>query len=469
MKTYDLYINGQWTKSSNDRVIQVENPATKEIVACVPRGNAEDVDKAVLAARSAQADWAAKPVKERADLMRKLADVIESKHDELCLVISNEMGIPLKHALGYHVNGASREARFFADMAENFQYEIPMEGGAVLREPVGVVAGITPWNYPLDQATYKLFPAIVSGNTVVLKPSQNAPTCCLILAECFDEAGFPAGVFNVVTGVAGEVGNALATHKEVDVVSFTGSTSGGIEVGKLALNTVKKIALELGGKSPLIVLEGGDLEAAVEHVCSDAFMNTGQTCCAYTRFLIHESLKEKAEELLKAEAAKYITGDPLDENTEVGPVVSEKAWIKVKGYIEKGIAEGARLIAGEVPENCDNGYYIKPAVFMDVTNDMTIAQEEIFGPVLSVITFKDDDEAVAIGNDTQYGLASGVYGPAERAMAVAKRLKAGNCSVNGAGGSLAYPFGGYKMSGIGRELGTFGFEEFLEIKSVFFA
>lgn len=468
MKTYDLYINGQWVKSSSGDIIKVENPATKEIVACVPRGNAEDVDLAVNAARAAQADWAAAPLSERVALMRKLADVIESKHDELCEAISSEMGIPLKHALGYHVAGASNEARYFADMAENFEYEEVKSNGVIRREPVGVVAGITPWNYPLDQATYKLFPAIVSGNTVVLKPSQNAPTCCLILAQCFEEAGFPAGVFNVVTGVAGEVGNALATHKEVDVVSFTGSTSGGIEVGKLALGTVKKIALELGGKSPLIVLDGGDLEAAVAHVCSDAFMNSGQTCCAYTRFLIHESLKEKAEELLKAEAAKYIVGDPLDENTEVGPLVSEKAWTKVKGYIEKGVAEGARLIAGEIPENCDNGYYVKPAIFMDVDNSMTIAQEEIFGPVLSVITFKDDAEAVEIANDTPYGLASGVYGPQERALEVAKKIKAGNCSVNGAGGGLDFPFGGYKMSGIGRELGRFGFEEFLEIKSMFF-
>lgn len=468
MKTYDLYINGQWVKSENDKMIQVENPATKEIVSQVPRGNAADVDKAVMAARAAQEAWAAMPREERVALMRKLADVIESKQDELCQVITSEMGIPLKHALGYHVGGASREARFFADMAEKYEYEEVKANGVIRREPAGVVAGITPWNYPLDQATYKLFPAIVSGNTVVLKPSQNAPTCCLILAQCFEEAGFPAGVFNVVTGVAGEVGDALATHKEVDVVSFTGSTKGGIEVGKLALDSVKKIALELGGKSPLVVLEGGDIEAAVAHVCSDAFMNTGQTCCAYTRFLVHESLKEEAEELLKTEAAKYITGNPLDEATEVGPVVSEKAWNKVKGYIEKGIAEGARLIAGEVPSDCENGYYIKPCVFMDVDNKMTIAQEEIFGPVLSVIAFKDDEEAVAIANDTPYGLASGVYGPQERALAVARKIKAGNCSVNGAGGSLDFPFGGYKMSGIGRELGTMGFEEFLEVKSLFF-
>lgn len=466
MKKYQLFIDGKWVSSTGDKWIEVENPATKEIVGAVPRGNEADVDKAVAAAKAASESWAAKTPHERAEYLRRLADVIEKRKDDLCLTISNELGIPLKYAFDYHVGGAVREARYFADMAENYEYEQKTDCGMIRREPFGVVAGITPWNYPLDQATFKLFAAMAAGNTVVLKPSQNAPLCCCILAEAVEEAGFPAGVFNLVTGAGGEVGNAIALHKDIDALSFTGSTAGGIEVGRLALSTVKKITLELGGKSPLVVLKGADYAAAVADACSSAFMNTGQTCCAYTRMLIPESEKDEIEKLLTAEAAKYITGDPLDENTEVGPLISEKAFNKVKGYIEKGIAEGARLIAGEVPQSCENGYYVKPTIFMDVTNDMTIAREEIFGPVLSVITYKTGEEALAVANDTPYGLYGAVYGPADEALSFAKKIKAGGVHVNGAGGGLHMPFGGYKQSGIGREGGTFGFEDFLEIKSL---
>ncbi len=466
MKKYQLFIDGKWADSTEDKWIEVENPATREIIGKVPRGNADDVDRAVAAARAASESWADKTPHERAEFLRRLSGVIEKRKDEFCAVISAELGIPLKYAFDYHVGGAINEAKYFADMAENFEYEKKTECGMIRREPFGVVAGITPWNYPLDQATFKLFAAMAAGNTVVLKPSQNAPLCCCILAEAVEEAGFPNGVFNLVTGAGGEVGNAIALHKGIDALSFTGSTSGGIEVGRLALSTVKKITLELGGKSPLVVLDGADLAAAVADACSSAFMNTGQTCCAYTRMLIPEQKKDEIESLLKAESAKYITGDPLDPATEVGPLISEKAFNKVKGYIEKGIAEGARLIVGEVPVNCDNGYYVNPVVFLDVTNNMTIAREEIFGPVLSVIPYKTKEEALAIANDTPYGLYGAVYGKPDEALAFAKKIKAGGVNVNGAGGGVYMPFGGYKQSGIGREGGTFGFEDFLEIKAL---
>ena len=466
MKTYELYIDGKWMKSDADRRIEVENPATREVIGDVPRGNEADVNRAVAAAKAAELSWAEKTPKERAVYFRKLADIIERRKDEFSAVISQELGIPLKHAFDYHVAGGISDARSAADIAESFPYETKLSGGIVRREPFGVVAGITPWNYPLTQATYKLFPAMAAGNTVVLKPSQNTPLCCCLLAETIDEAGFPAGVFNLVTGVGGEVGNALAAHPDVDALSFTGSTSGGIEVGKLALSTVKKLTLELGGKSPLVVLPGADLEAAATEVCSSAFMNSGQTCCAYTRMLIPDSEKEKIEALLVREAAKYITGDPLDERSEVGPLSSEKAFHKVCGYIRKGIEEGARMIAGEVPQDCSGGYYVPPVIFADVANDMTIAKEEIFGPVLCVIPYHTEAEALEIANDTPYGLAGSVFGPQEEALAFAKKIKAGFMSVNGGAGGEGMPFGGYRHSGIGREGGIFGFEEFLEIKAL---
>ena len=466
MREYKLYIDGKWQDSKSGRVIEVENPATREIIGKVPRGNADDVDLAVKAANAAQPAWSALPVKERADLMRKLADIIDRRKDEFAEVITEELGIPVTYSFDFHVVTSIDAARKAADMAETYEYEKPLDGGFVVREPLGVIAGICPWNYPLQQATFKLLPAIAAGNCGILKPSRNAPLCCGMLTEAIEEAGFPAGVFNLVTGIGGEVGNALSSHEGVQAISFTGSTKGGIEVGKLALDTVKKITLELGGKSPLVVLEGADLKAAVAAVCRSAFMNTGQTCCAYTRFIIPEKLEGEREGLLVKEAEKYNTGDPLDPATTVGPLISEKAFNKVKGYLEKGVAAGARLVTGEIPENCDNGYFVKPAVFMGVKNDMAIAQEEIFGPVLSVISYKDEDEALRIANDVEYGLAGSVFGPKDRAVAMARKIKAGTVSVNGARGAGDFPFGGYKSSGLGREGGTYGFEEFLEIKSL---
>ena len=470
MIEYKLFINNEWRKSHSGRTIEIENPATRTVIGKAPRGDASDVDDAARAASAAFSAWRGLKPEERASYLRKLADAIESRKEELCDIITAELGMPRSYVFDYHVEAAITEARLFADIAESYIYEEKKEDHIVLHEPFGVVAGITPWNYPLTQATTKLYAAMAAGNTVVLKPSRQAPLCCLKLAECILDAGFPAGVFNVVTGVGGEVGNALAAHKDIAALSFTGSTKAGIDVGQRALTTVKKITLELGGKSPLILLPDGDAEAAVSAICADVFMNTGQTCCSFTRFLIPEARKEEVEELLKKEVACYIVGDPLDDKTVVGPLISAAAYNKVRGYIQSGLEEGARLISGEVPPALTDdtkGYYVKPAVFADVTNDMAVAREEIFGPVISVISYETVDEAVKIANDTGYGLAGAAFGrDKKKAMEVLKRIDAGYLVLNGAVPSANAPFGGCKMSGLGRECGIYGFEEFLQIRAI---
>ncbi|MBO5513926.1 MAG: aldehyde dehydrogenase family protein, partial [Mogibacterium sp.] len=470
MIEYKLFIDNEWRESQSGKTISVEDPATREDFASVQRGNEDDVSAAVAAAKEAAEAWGALSPHDRAGYLRSLADVLEAHSDELCDIISSEIGMPRAHVFDWHVAAAISGARMYADIAEAYEYTAEQDNYMVIKEPFGVVAGITPWNYPLTQATTKLFAAMAAGNTVVLKPSRQAPVSCLKLAECVLEAGFPKGVFNVVTGVGGEVGNALAAHPDVDALSFTGSTDAGIKVGQLALTTVKKITLELGGKSPLILLPGGDAASAVVAICSDVFMNTGQTCCSFTRFLVPRERCDEVEKLITEEAAKYITGDPTDEKTVVGPLVSEAAYRKVKGYIEAGLQEGARLVYGKVPEELTDetkGYFVEPAVFMDVTNDMTIARDEIFGPVISVIAYDTVDEAVRIANDTKYGLAGCVFGnDRKQAMDVLRRIKAGYLLLNGEIPDDSAPFGGYKMSGIGREGGIHGFEEFLQIKSI---
>lgn len=466
MKEYLLYIDGQWTDSAEKKRIQVENPATRQVIGSVPRGSKEDVDLAVAAAKAAFKAWSTLPVNQRARLLRKIGEIMERRKKEFAKVISMELGMPAKHVEQWQVKGPIKEAAYFAKIAEDFCYEVSQKGGVVRREPIGVVAGLTPWNYPLDQITLKVFPAIAAGNCVVLKPSQSTPLCACMLTEVFNEAGLPKGVFNLVTGAGGEVGNHLALHPDVDMVTFTGSTAAGKEVGRMALSNVKRMALELGGKSPLIVLEGADLRLAATDAASSVFMNTGQTCSAFTRILVPSSHKEKMEELLREEAARYTVGDPSDENSDIGPVITERAFLRVKSYIEKGLEEGARMIAGEVPENYKNGYYINPVIFSDVTNHMAIAREEIFGPVLCMLTYETVEEAIQIANDTPYGLDSAVYGPENEAMDVAGCIKAGGVHINSAPFHYSFPFGGYKESGLGREGGIFGFEEYLEIKAV---
>lgn len=467
---YKLFINNEWVGSHSHKVIEVENPATREVTGTAARGDAADIDRAVKAAKDAFPSWSALAPKRRSFFMRKLADAIEKRRDEFCDIITAELGMPRGYVYDYHVEAAVSGARMFADIAENYKYEENHGDHAVLKTPYGVVAGITPWNYPLTQATTKLFAAMAAGNSVVLKPSRQAPLCCLKLAECVLDAGIPAGVFNVVTGAGAEVGDALAAHRDIAALSFTGSTRAGIEVGQKALTTVKKLTLELGGKSPLILLPDGDAEEAVRFICSDVFMNSGQTCCSYTRFLIPNDRSDEVEELLRKEAASYVTGDPLSADTLVGPLISAAAYDKVKGCIAKGLEEGARLITGGLPgELTDDtaGYFVEPAVFMDVTNDMSIARNEIFGPVISVIGYEDEEEALRIANDTDYGLAGAVFGgDAKHALSVLKRINAGYLILNGSIPSDLAPFGGCGMSGFGREGGVFGFEEFLQIRSV---
>ena len=467
MIKYDLYIDGKWTASTGSRRIEVEDPATRQVIGSVPRGTEEDVNRAVAAAKRAFPAWSQMPPQERGAILRKAGELMEQRKEEFARVISLELGMPINHVEKWHLKSSIREAVYFAHMAENFEYEQEAEGGLVRREPFGVIAGLTPWNYPMEQITMKLFPAIAAGNCTVLKPSQATPLCACMLANVFEDAGLPAGVFNIVTGAGGEVGNCLALHPDVDMLTFTGSTSAGKKVGALALSTVKKITLELGGKSPLIVLPGADLKAAAEEAVHSVFMNTGQTCCAYTRMLIPRQHQQEIESLLKEEAGKYKVGEPSDPKSDIGPLISQSAFDRVKCFIEKGLDECAKLIYGQTPSGIETGYYVKPVIFSDVTNDMTIAREEIFGPVLSVIAYDTVEQAIEIANDTPYGLDSAVYGPDQEAYEVGCRIRAGGLHINGADYRMTCPFGGYKESGLGREGGTYGFEEYLEIKAIF--
>lgn len=337
----------------------------------------------------------------------------------------------------------------------------------VYREPVGVVGCITPWNYPLGQVVQKVIPALLMGNTVVLKPSQHTPLSCYLMADAFDRAGFPKGIFNMVTGRGAEVGDAMATHPMIDMISFTGSTSGGIQVARQALGTVKRITLELGGKSPDIFLSMDDYDTAIRCCFNSIFLNSGQTCTALSRLIIPKSEEAKIEARLAAIVKEYTVGDPADHSVKVGPLASLSQYRKVRSYIEKGLSEGARLLAGGVPDAPVRGYYVEPTIFTGCTMDMTIARDEIFGPVLCVFTYETEDEAVALANDTRYGLNAAVYGPKERAVAVAKKIRAGNVYINDSPRDTAAPFGGYKESGLGREGGVYGMLEFTQQKALF--
>jgi acyl-CoA reductase-like NAD-dependent aldehyde dehydrogenase len=462
-----LYIGGKWIPSDSGDWIDVENPATREIIGRVPRGNGVDVDKAVKAASLAFSDWANTSVEERIGYMEKVLEYMLSQKQLLIDLETGELGAPVKWAERAHVNGPIGRLENFIRLIGKYEFVSELKHGKVVKEPIGVVGCLTPWNYPLGQVMQKIVPAILCGNTVVLKPSQIAPLSAGVLAKAFEYAGVPDGVFNLVTGRAGEVGNALALHEKVDMISFTGSTNGGKEVGKLALEGVKKIALELGGKSANVILKGADYEKAVKTGLSSCFDNTGQTCAALTRMLVPRDELSKIEDMIIEHAKTFIVGDPKLVTTHIGPLASLKQYEKVKKYIEIGIEEGARLIVGEVPGAIETGYFVKPCVFTDVRNDMRIAQEEIFGPVICVIPFDTIEEAIEIANDTIYGLSGAVFGPKEDAKRVALAMKTGSVYINDGKRDIDAPFGGYKQSGIGREGGTYGIDEFLEIKAVF--
>jgi aldehyde dehydrogenase (NAD+) len=464
-----IYINGAWVEPSGEGSIEVTNSTTEEVMGRIPECNAVDVNKAVAAARAAFDAWSTTPATERAATIARIAEGLKNKQSELANLIANEVGMPLPLATAVQAGLPSVVMGSYAKLLSDYQFEEQIGNSLVVKEPVGVVGAITPWNYPLHQVVCKVAPALAAGCTVVLKPSEVAPLTAFVLAEIINEAGLPAGVFNLVTGYGPVVGEAIAAHPDVDMVSFTGSTRAGKRVSELAAQTVKKVALELGGKSASVILDDADFKKAVSSSVSNCYFNSGQTCSAHTRLLVPKERHDEAVEIARATAEKFNVGDPRTGEAKLGPLVSKTQQERVRGYIQKGIEEGATLVAGgaEQPEGLASGYFVKPTVFANVRNDMTIAREEIFGPVLSIIPYEDEDDAVRIANDTIYGLAGGVWsGDTERAKRVARRIRTGQIDINGGSFNPLAPFGGYKQSGNGRELGKYGFEEFLETKSL---
>ena len=462
-----IYINGQWVPGSTGQFIDVENPATREIFAKVPAGNAKDVDAAAKAAHRALPVWSATPLEERISLMKRFLEIFSSQEDELIDITVKELGSPYTFTKTAQVEYQYTRTQSYIDLAPKVPLVEHMAASTVYREPVGVIGCITPWNYPLGQVIQKVIPALLMGNTVILKPSQHTPLSSYWLADAFEKANFPKGVFNLVTGRGGEVGDAMATHPLINMISFTGSTSGGINVGKNALTGLKHISLELGGKSPYIILKGSNHEEAIRLCFNSIFLNSGQTCTAFSRLLIPKSEQSVIEKKLIEIAKEYTPGNPEDPSTKLGPLASLRQYEKVKSYIESGIQEGARLLYGTVPENSNNGYYISPTIFTCVTSEMSIARDEIFGPVLCVFPYETEEEAIRIANDTRYGLNAGVYGEKEKAIAVAKKIEAGNIYINASPRDTSAPFGGYKQSGLGREGGIYGMIEFTQQKALF--
>jgi acyl-CoA reductase-like NAD-dependent aldehyde dehydrogenase len=469
MKTYDrLYIDGTWTASSDSAWIDIENATTQRVMGRIPAGTAQDAQRAAAAARRAQPAWGRTDVATRARLLRGIADGLERHAEELLSTLIGEVGTPRRQATVMQLRIGIDTFRDTAALLEEHEHEQRIGNSLVVFEPVGVVGAITPWNYPLYQTALKVAPALAAGCTVVLKPSEIASLNAFILAEAIDEAGLPAGVFNLVSGTGPVVGEAIASSPDIDMVSFTGSSAAGRRVATLAGQTAKKVSLELGGKSASVVLADADLARAVAHTLGNCFANAGQTCAALTRLIVPRDRLDETERLAVQLAAAYRPGDPDDPETMLGPVISAKQRDGVLGYIEAGIREGARLLvggpdSGDLP---DTGYFVPATVFTDVAPDSTIAQEEIFGPVLVIIPVEDEDEAVAVANGTRYGLSSGVWAAdADHARAVGSRLDAGAVFVNGGRFNPAAPFGGCKQSGYGRERGRFGLDEFLRTKS----
>jgi betaine-aldehyde dehydrogenase len=467
-----FYIGGSWVDPAGTGSIAVHCPTDGSLLARIPEGNEQDADLAVQAARAAFEGWGATPAAERAEYLSRVQAGLSARTEEIARAITLEMGMPLK--LSKLIQAGSPIANFglYAKVLADFPFEERVGNSLVVREPVGVVAAITPWNYPLHQIAAKVAAALAAGCTLVLKPSEVAPLDAFILAEVIHEAGLPAGVFNLITGYGEIVGEALVAHREVDMVSFTGSTRAGIRVSQLGAATVKRVALELGGKSAAIILDDADFPRAVKGVVGNCFINSGQTCTAQTRMLVPSERYPEAARLATEIARGYRPGDPMAPETTLGPLASDLQLERVRGYIRKGIEEGAELLCGgpDLPDGVNpGGYYVAPTVFGRVDPKSAIAREEIFGPVLSIISYRDEDDAVRIANDTPYGLSGGVWsGSEERAQQVARRMRTGQVDINGAPFNLRAPFGGYKQSGNGRELGVYGLEEFLEYKAIQF-
>ena len=464
-----FFIDGAWVAPSTTGTLDVHNAGTGQVMGTVPAGGEKDIAAAVAAARAALDGWSQTPVAERCDLLQKISDGLKARGAEIAGLIAQEVGMPIKMAS--RIQAALPIANFanYAKLGRTFAFESRVGNSVVCREPVGVVGAITPWNYPLHQIALKVAPALAAGCTVVLKPSEVAPFNAYILAEVAEAAGLPKGVLNIVTGLGPVVGEALVRHPDVDMISFTGSTRAGKRISEVAAQGVKRVALELGGKSAAVILDDADLATAVKATVNGCYLNSGQTCTALTRMLVPASKHDEAAKIAAEVAKGFTLGDPTQEATRLGPLSSQMQLERVRGYIQQGIKEGATLVAGgaDAPEGLPGGYFVKPTVFANVKNSMTIAQEEIFGPVLSIIPYRDDDEAVKIANDTPYGLAGAVWSASdERAQKVARRIRAGQIDVNGGAFNMNAPFGGFKQSGHGREAGVYGLEEFLEYKSL---
>ncbi|MCK1759090.1 aldehyde dehydrogenase family protein [Bradyrhizobium sp. 137] len=464
-----FYIDGAWVDPTVAKATYAINPATAEELYELALGSKADVDKAVKAARHAFASFSQTTAKQRISLLASIIEIYKDRAKEIGDAISDELGAPLAMAEQMQANSAIGHFTSTLEVLKNYSFEERIGSTVVVREPIGVVGMITPWNWPISQIACKVAPALAAGCTMILKPSEFAPTCALIFAEILHQAGVPKGVFNLINGLGPEVGAAMSEHPDIDMMSFTGSTRAGIDVARRAALTVKRVSQELGGKSPYIVLDDADLEKAVSACIETIFLNSGQSCDAPSRLIVPNAKMEEVTKIAKNLARKYRVGHPRAAGIDMGPVVNRGQWEKIQALIQKGIDEGATLIAGGLglPNGTDKGFYVRPTIFADVKNEMTIAREEIFGPVLAIIGANDENEAIQIANDTPYGLAGYVFsGSMERARKIGRMLRAGNIYLQGASLDRAAPFGGYKQSGNGREWGRFGFEDYLEVKSV---
>lgn len=463
-KVYNLnkiFLNGEFVESKSGKSLDVTSPIDLEILGQVPASNKEDVDLAVEYADKAALDWKNTSYEERKQYVNKFLDYLDRYKEEITDTVTKELGAPISKSMSTHVSGNINEMRSLVEIADKFEFIDHREGYDLVKEPVGIVACVTPWNYPLGQITKKVVPALLTGNTVILKPSSQTPFTGIWVAKAIEASGLPKGVFALITGKGSDLGDILAEHPHINMVTFTGSTKVGKELGSKAVSNMKRITLELGGKSPAVVLEGADLDLALDKVLGILTSNAGQTCSALTRLLIPESMKEEIEEKLVEKVKEYKVGNPY-ENVDMGPTQSKNQFEKISKYVKAGLDEGATMLYGKEPTDM----YIEPVIFTDVKNDMKIATDEIFGPVLSVITYRDVEEAIQISNDTKYGLSGAVFGPEDQAYKVAQRIKSGNVTVNAKEAVNNIPFGGYKYSGIGRENGLSGLEEFIELKSI---
>lgn len=466
MKNELLYINGEYVKALSDDFIEVINPSTEEVIAKVPKANEEDINKAVDAAKTAFKTWSKTKLDERISYIEKFKQWALENEERFVKTMTKELGVAYKFSKQTQFLKQITRIENFIKQVKNIDKKIEMENGFVRYEPIGVIAAITPWNYPLGQIVQKVIPALLTGNTVVLKPASITPLTAYLLIEGFDEINLPKGVINLITGKGSEVGEVLNSHKNISKVSFTGSTDAGISVAKDALDSVKNITLELGGKSPAIFIDESHVKDGVKTVLDSIFLNTGQTCSALSRVVVLKDIKEKLVEELLKQAKDYKVGDPTLEDTDIGPMSSKDQYDKVVSYIDKGKKEGAKIIFGEINSEFSKGYFINPIIFDEVTVDMTIHKDEIFGPVLAIEEASSIEEAIEIANDVEYGLSAAVFGKEEKALDIAYEIKSGQVIINSSVGDTNLPFGGYKQSGIGREGGIFGLMEYLEIKSI---